>query len=147
MEVILKEDVSKIGRAGDKVEVKDGYARNYLIPKGLALGVTVANEKAIQIQREKNIRKEEEIKAEAEAIAKKLEEISCTVAMNVGEDDKLFGAVTTADVAATLSAEGVAIDKKDIIFEDEMPKLGIYYFKVKLHPEVTQRVKLWVVKK
>ncbi len=147
MEVILKEDVSKIGKAGDKVEVKDGYARNYLIPKGLALGVTAANEKVIQIQREKNIRKEEEVKAGAEAIAKKLEEISCTIAMNVGEDDKLFGAVTTADVAATLSAEGVVIDKKDIVFEDEMPKLGIYYFKVKLHPEVTQRVKLWVVKK
>ncbi len=67
--------------------------------------------------------------------------------MNVGEEDKLFGAVTTADVAATLSAEGVVVDKKEIVFEDEIPKLGIYYFKVKLHPEVTQRVKLWVVKK
>ena len=147
MEVILTEDISSIGKAGDKVDVKDGYARNYLIPKGLALGVTTANVKAIQIKREKSIRKEQEVKAAAEVVAKKLETISCTVAMNAGEDDKLFGAVTNADVAAILSGEGVEVDKKDIVFEEDMPKLGIYYFKVKLHPEITQRVKLWVVKK
>jgi large subunit ribosomal protein L9 len=146
MEVILREDVLKLGKTGDKVDVKDGYARNYLIPKGLALGVTPANEKAIQAQREKKIRKEQEAKADALAIAKKLADISCTIAMNAGEDDKLFGAVTNADIAATLNGEGVVVDKKDIVFEEEIPKLGIYYFKVKLHPEVTQRVKLWVVK-
>ncbi len=147
MEVILKEDVLKIGKAGDKVNVKDGYARNYLIPKGLALGVTPANEKAIKVQREKNLYKEQEVKAGAVALAKKLEAISCTIAMNSGEEDKLFGAVTSADVADTLKGEGIVVDKKDIVFEEEMPKLGIYYFKVKLHPEVIQRVKLWVVKK
>ncbi len=147
MEVILREDVLKIGKAGDKVDVKDGYARNYLIPKGLALGVTPANEKVIQVQREKKIRREQEAKADAFVAAKKLAAISCTIAMNAGEDDKLFGAVTSADVAETLNGEGVVVDKKDIVFEEEIPKLGIYYFKVKLHPEVTQRVKLWVVKK
>ena len=147
MEVILKEDVLKIGKAGDKVDVKDGYARNYLIPKGLALGVTQANIKVIQIQCEKKIHKEQEAKAAAEAVAKQLESISCTIAMNAGEDGKLFGSVTNAVVSETLSGEGIVVDRKDIMFEEDISKLGIYYFKVKLHPEVSQRVKLWVVKK
>lgn len=147
MEVILKEDIPKIGKAGDKVEVKDGYARNYLIPKGLALGVTEANLKAVETQRERSIQKEQKLKEEAESAARRLADISCTITMNAGEDDKLFGAVTNADVAEILSSEGVSVDKKQIIFEQDISKLGIYYFKVRLHPEVTQKVKLWVVKK
>ncbi len=147
MEVILRDDVANIGKTGDKVEVKDGYARNYLIPKGLAMLVTPANEKAIQVQREKRIQKEKDLKAGAEETAAKLADISCTVAMNAGEDEKLFGSVTNADIAEVLSAEGITIDKKDIVIEDDIAKLGIYHFKVKLHPEVTQDVKLWVVKK
>jgi large subunit ribosomal protein L9 len=147
MEIILKEDVKSIGRAGDRVKVKPGYARNYLIPKGLALEVSSGNIKIIEAQKQKRLQKEQETKQAAENIAKKLESISCTIAMNAGEDDKLFGAVTHADVAGALGVEGVVIDKKDIVFEEEISKLGIYYCKIKLHPEVVQRVKLWIVKK
>ena len=147
MEVILKEDVESIGRAGDKVSVKPGYARNYLIPKGIALEVTSGNIKIIEAQKNKRLEKEQELKASAEKIAQQLGAISCTIAVNAGEDDKIFGAVTNADVAAALSAEGVLIDKKDVVFEEDISKLGIYYCKVKLHPQVAQRVKLWVVKK
>jgi len=147
MEVILKEDVKSIGRAGDKVNVKPGYARNYLIPKGIALEVTSGNIKIIEAQKNKRLEKEQELKASAEKIAQQLAAISCTIAVNAGEDDKIFGAVTNADVAAALSAEGVLIDKKDVVFEEDISKLGIYYCKVKLHPQVAQRVKLWVVKK
>ncbi|MDD5505007.1 MAG: 50S ribosomal protein L9 [Candidatus Omnitrophica bacterium] len=147
MEIILKEDVASIGRAGDKVDVKPGYARNYLIPKGLALEVTAGNIKLIEAQKSKRQKKEQEEKAAAESVAAKLANISCTITVNAGEDDKLFGSVTHSDVAHVLAAEGVAVDKKDIVFEEEITKLGIYYCKIKLHPQVTQRVKLWIVKK
>jgi large subunit ribosomal protein L9 len=147
MDVILKEDVKTIGRAGDKVDVKPGYARNYLIPKGLALEVTKANLKAVEVQKQQRQKKEQAQKAAAEAIAEKLSNVSCTIAMNAGEEDKLFGSVTHADIALALQAEGIEIDKKDIAFEEDISKLGIYYCKVKLHPEVTQRVKLWIVNK
>jgi large subunit ribosomal protein L9 len=147
MDVILKEDVKSIGKAGDKVDVKSGYARNYLIPRGLALEVTAANMKAVAIQKEQRAKKEQAAKIAAEAIAEKLANVSCTIAMNAGEEDKLFGSVTHADVAGALQAEGISIDKKDIAFEEDISKLGIYYCKIKLHPEVTQRVKLWIVNK
>ncbi|MFA5069593.1 MAG: 50S ribosomal protein L9 [Candidatus Omnitrophota bacterium] len=147
MEIILKEDVGSVGRAGDKVDVKAGYARNYLIPRGLALEVTPGNLKIIEAQRNKRLQKEQDEKASAEGIAEKLANVSCTITVNAGEDDKLFGAVTHADVAHALAAEGVTVDKKDIVFEEEISKLGIYYCKVKLHPQVAQRVKLWIVKK
>ena len=147
MEIILKEDIKALGCAGDKIKVKSGYARNYLIPQGLALEVTTANMKAVQVQKEQRNKKEQALKAAAERIAEKLSNVSCTIAMSAGEEDKLFGAVTHADVADALEAEGIAIDKKDIVFEEDIDKLGIYYCKVKLHPEVTQRVKLWVVNK
>ena len=147
MEIILREDVPKIGKSGEKVSVKDGYARNYLIPKGIAYEVTLANIKAIEVQRQQKVKKEEEVKKAAEALAEKLGSVSCTITMTAGEDDKLFGAVTTADIAEALSSEGITVDKKEIVLEEEIHKLGIYYFNVKLHPGVTQRVKLWVVKK
>lgn len=147
MNVILKGDVPKLGKAGDTVKIKEGYARNYLIPKGLALEVTPANLKTIEIQHKQKARKELEHKQKAEELASRLVSVSCTVAMAAGEEDKLFGTVTHAAVAEALSQEGISIEKRDIVFEKEINKLGIYYFNVKLHPEVTQRVKLWVVKK
>ncbi len=147
MEIILKEDIKALGCAGDKIKVKPGYARNHLIPKGLALEVTAANMKAVLVQKEQRAKKEQALKTAAELIAEKLSNVSCTIAMRAGEEDKLFGAVTHADVAEALKAEGIATDKKDIVFEEDIDKLGIYYCKVKLHPEVTQRVKLWIVDK
>jgi len=147
MDVILKEDIKSIGRAGDKVSVKSGYARNYLIPKGLALEVSAANMKFIDLQKKKRIKEEQLAKEKAEQTAQKLSSVSCTIAINAGEEDKIFGSVTHADVAVALKAEGVVVDKRDIIFEEEISKLGIYTCKVKLHPQVIQQVKLWIVKK
>ena len=147
MEVILQEDVKAIGRAGDRVKVKPGYARNYLIPKGLALEISAGNIKIIEAQKARRLQKEQEIKASAQKLAQRLESISCTIVVNAGEEDKIFGAVTHADVAGALDGEGISVDKKDIVFEEDISKLGIYYCKVKLHPEVVQRVKLWIVKK
>jgi len=89
----------------------------------------------------------EEKKRKLQELADRLATISCTVAKNAGEDDKLFGTVTNADIAEALKQEGIAADKKDIVLEEEVHRLGIYYFYIKLHPEIGQRVKLWVVKK
>ena len=147
MEIILKEDIVVLGKSGDTVKVKDGYARNYLIPKGLALEVTPANLKVVEAQRRLKARKQQEQKQRAQELADKLANASCTVAMPVGEDDKLFGTVTNNDISEALKEEDIIIDKKDIVIEEEIPRLGIYYFRVKLHPEISQRVKLWVVKK
>jgi large subunit ribosomal protein L9 len=147
MEIILREDIKELGSAGDKIKVKSGYARNYLIPKNLALEVTAANMKAVQAQKQQRAKKEQALKVAAESKAEKLSNVSCTIAMSAGEEDKLFGSVTHADVADALKAEGIEIDKKDIVFEEDITNLGIYYCKIKLHPEVTQRVKLWIVDK
>ena len=147
MEIILKEDIFGLGKAGMVVKVKSGHARNFLIPRGLGLEVTNANLKVIEHQRKLKEQKSQEIKQQAQDKAKKLESVSCTISMNAGEDDKLFGAVTTADIAEALNAEGVVVDKKDIVLAEDMNKLGIYHVTVKLHSEVTQQLKVWVVKK
>jgi large subunit ribosomal protein L9 len=147
MQIILREDIAKLGKQGEVVNVKDGYARNFLIPKALALEVTPDNLKVIETQRKLKAKKEEESKKKAQDLAAKLASLSCTIAMPAGEDDKLFGAVTPSNLADALTQEGLMIDKKDIVLEEEIHKLGIYHVKVKLHPEVTQQLKLWVVKK
>jgi len=147
MEIILKEDIANLGKAGEVVKVKSGHARNFLIPRGLGLEVTSANLKVIEHQRKLKEQKSQEVKQQAENKAKKLESVSCTISMNAGEDDKLFGAVTTADIAEALNVEGVTVDKKDITLADDMNKLGIYHVTVKLHPEVSSKIKVWIVKK
>jgi large subunit ribosomal protein L9 len=147
MDVILKEDIGKLGKAGEIIKVKDGYARNYLIPKGLALELSPMSLKIAEAQRESKKQKEQDKKEKALELAETLANASCTVAVHAGEDDKIFGTVTHADLAESLKNEGVIVDKKDISLDEEVHKLGIYYFTVKLHPEVSQRVKLWVVKK
>ena len=147
MKVILIEDVKDTGKAGDTVDVKNGYARNYLFPKSLALEATSAN---LQVA-EKNKRKKElrlqKLKEQAAQLGKRLASTSCTIAMPAGEDEKLFGAVTAQDIAEALKQENIVIDKKDIVINQPMHKLGIYNVAVKLHPEVTQELKVWVIKK
>lgn len=147
MEVILREDIKSFGKAGDVINVKDGYARNYLIPKKFAVKVTASNLKMIDTQRKIKEQKQLKEKKKAQSLADRLVSVSCTVIMHAGEDDKLFGAVTNADIAEALAQEGIILDKRDIVLEEEIHNLGIYHFKVKLHPEITQEVKLWVVKK
>ena len=146
MKVILVEDIDELGKSGDVVKVKDGYARNFLIPKKLVFQVTPQNLKIVQQRKEKRITKEKNEKLKALEIAKKLEAVSCTIPMPVGEGDKLFGTVTSSHICEVLASEGFSFDKKKIEIATPIKKLGVYTIFVKLHPEVAQKVKVWVVK-
>lgn len=146
MKVILKEDVQNLGKSGEVVEVKAGYARNFLIPKGLSLEATSENLKVFEeYKRIKQLKVEKERK-QAQELAKKIERISCTIVMQANEE-QLYGAVTNADIAKALEQEGIVVDKKDILLDEPIKTLGVYQVPVKLHPEVKQQVKVWVVKK
>lgn len=146
MQIILKETIEKLGSVGDVVEVADGYARNFLLPKGLAELSTPGKVAMIEVLKEKQRVELEKTKAQVQIFSEKLAHTSCTIAVQAGEEDKLYGAVTTADIAKALAAEGVNIPKKKIVLEEPIKKLGIYNIEVKLAPEVTAAFKLWVVK-
>ena len=147
MEVILSQDVDFLGKTGEVVKVKEGYARNYLLPKKMAYVATPGNLKRIE-QQEKNRKIQyEKDKQEAEGLAEKLGKASCTVSVEVNDLDKLYGAVTEVDVVKALEVEGFTIDKKLIVIENPIEELGIFEVGVSLHPEVTAKVRLWVTKK
>jgi len=147
MEVILIKDIEQLGKSGDQLKVKDGYARNFLIPKNLALEATPHNLNIIQQKKESKSAKEKNEKMKAIELAEKLSAISCTISMPSGEDDKLFGSVTNGHIAEALEkAEGIVIDKKKITIPSPINKLGVYTVFVKLHPEVSRKIKVWVIK-
>ena len=146
MKVVLKQDIDKLGIAGDIVEVADGYGRNYLLPRGLAIKATAGAEKAAEQIKKTKGRKTQEEKTSLEELAKKLSELSLTIPVQVGEDEKMYGSVTSIDIANMLKQEGIEIDKKKIILKEPIKKLGIFNIQIKLHPEVTAEVKAWVVK-
>lgn len=146
MKVVLRQDVDKLGKRGEVVRVADGYGRNYLIPKQLALLATPGNLHRVELERRRlRIRSARE-RTEAEALAERLSRLSCTVARKVGENDVLYGSVTNADIAAFLEREGLGIDKRKILLEEPIKALGIYTVPVRLHPEVAADLKVWVVK-
>ncbi len=146
MEIILRQDYEQLGKTGEIVTVKDGFARNYLIPKGIAYVATKNNKKRLENElKMQNWRKEKEKRA-AEEMAKKLETVSCTIPVQVGEEDKLFGSVTSQNIADALAALGYEVDKRKILLEEPIKSLGIYSVPIKLHPDVTATVKVWVVK-
>lgn len=147
MKVILTQDIDKFGKLGEIVEVKDGFARNYLIPQGLARVSTPQAQRMIEAARLKSQRLAETEKKKAEEFADKLSKASCTVAVQVGPDEQLYGAVTPADIEGALGNEGFQIDKKAVSIDVPIDKLGVYYVTVKVHPEVKANVKVWVVKK
>ena len=146
MELVLKENIKDLGNAGEVIQVADGYARNYLIPKGLAKLATPQNIKLLDQESKMRKNKLMKEKKEAELFAKRLEEISCTIVKKAGEKDKLFGSVTTQDVQEGLKNEGIEIDKKKIILEEPIKTLGVYKASIQVHPEVTASLKVWVVK-
>ncbi len=146
MQVILRRDIEKLGAAGDMVEVSNGYGRNYLLPRGLAIEATPRNIKTIEHEKRLITEKKKSELRNAEEIKKKISEISVTIAMQAGEEDKLFGAVTTMDIAEALSKDGISIDKKNILLEEPIKRLGIYNVNVKVHPGVMTEIKVWVVK-
>jgi large subunit ribosomal protein L9 len=147
MKVILNKQVEKLGSPGDVVEVKPGYGRNFLIPHGMAFPATEGNVKKVEENKRRGIAVKEKEKGEAKILAEKLASISLTIPVEVGEDEKLFGSVTSMDIAEALSGEEVEIDKRNILLAEPIKKLGVYDVQVKVYPEIMGTLKVWVVKK
>ena len=146
MKVILRKDFEAVGNAGEIVTVKDGYARNFLIPKGIALKAEKKNIQLLEVEKKQQESKISKDKKEAEQLAEQLNKISCTATMNVGEEDKVFGSVTSQVIADLLKDQGIEIDKRKIVLNEPIKALGIYTIPIKIHPEVEAQIKLWVVK-
>jgi len=144
MEVILKEDVQKLGHRGDVVKVADGYGRNYLLPGKLAIEATAANKAVIEQMKGSAVRKSIKEKAASEDVAKQLDAVELTFERKVGENDHLFGSVTSGDIAQQLEAKGFEVDKRKIALEEPLKQLGEFHVPVKLHREVTAHVKVTI---
>ena len=145
MEVILREHVDNLGKRGEVVKVADGYARNYLLPRKLALIVTEGNKKQIEREREKFEAKEAEERKGAEALASRMGAIEVSIARRVGENEVLFGSVTTADIASALTAKGFEVDRRKLQLHEPIKKLGEFDVPLKLHREVSATIKVKVV--
>ena len=144
MEVILKEDINKLGHRGDVVKVADGYGRNYLLPEKLAIEATVANKAVIEQMKGSAIRRLAKEKVLAEELSKKLESVELVFERKVGESDHLFGSVTSSDIAHQLEEQGYAIDRRKISLEEPLRSLGEFHVPIKLHREVTSHLKVTV---
>ena len=146
MEVILREHVDNLGRRGDVVKVAPGYARNYLLPRKLALEVTAGNKKIIDRERKVAEAREAEEKQTAEALASRLSQAEISIARRVGEADQLYGSVTSADIAEALAARGLEIEKRKIHLDEPLKSIGEFTVPVRLHRDVTANLKVAVVK-
>lgn len=146
MKVILRQDFESLGKIGEVVDVKDGYARNYLFPRGLAYAALKGNIKALD-EEKKSVEKRnlQELKA-AETLAAELETVSITIPVQVGEEDKIFGTVTTQMIADALKEKSYDIDKRKVEIEEPIKALGIYEVSLKIHPSVNAKIKVWVVR-
>jgi large subunit ribosomal protein L9 len=146
MRIVLREDIEKLGRRGEVLDVAAGFARNFLLPKGKALPATDGNLKRVEQERRRYVVRQAKEKEEAAVVARRIAGISCTIVRKVGENDQLYGSVTAADIAEFLLKDGVEIDKRRILLEEPIKALGIYTVPVKLHADVTGEVRVWVVK-
>lgn len=146
MLVILRENVENLGRIGEVVKVSDGYARNFLLPRKLVVAAEENNLKVIEHHKRQLEKKRLAQRASAEELAKKLEAFSCTVSRKVGDNDKLFGSVSTSDIADAMKKAGFSVEKRSIVLESPIKSLGVHPVTVKLEPEVNATVKVWVVK-
>ncbi len=146
MEVILLEDIPSLGRTGDLVKVTDGYGRNFLIPKRKAVRATSKKLKALEHEKRLVQDRLERSQKDAERLAQRLEEYSCTISKSVGESGKLFGAVTSMEIEQNLLENGFNIERKNILLEEPIKSLGIYTVPVKIGPDLTANLKVWVVK-
>ncbi len=146
MKVILRVDIDKLGKAGEVKEVKDGYAINYLIPKNLVYPATKKNLKRLEEEKEVYVKKEEKIRKQMEELKQKIESLSCNISVKVGEDDKLYGSVTSQHIVENLHKYGINLDKHQIELEEPIKKLGVYHIPVKLYPEIKANLKVWVIK-
>ena len=146
MEIILRQAVDKLGHPGDIVKVSPGYARNFLLPRGLAYEATPGNKKRIALEKERLEAAESDRRGQAQMLADKIEQVSLTFSARVGEEGKLFGSVTSADIAQQLEAQGIHIEKRLIDLHEPIKALGVYRVPVKLHADVKPELKVWVIK-
>ena len=144
MEVILKEDVNKLGHRGDVVKVADGYGRNFLLPQKLAMEATAANKVVIEQMKQAAVRQSAREKSEAELLVKQLNQVELVFARKVGENEHLFGSVTSAEIAQQLEHKGFNIDRRKLQLEEPLRQLGEFHVPVKLHREVTAHIKVTV---
>lgn len=146
MEVILKEDVVNLGHRGDVVKVADGYGRNFLLPKKLAMEANAANKTVIEQMKASSVRKSAKEKTEAEALVAQLDAVSLNFTRKVGENEHLFGSVTSADIAQQLESKGFTIDRRQIHLDEPLKALGEFHVPVKLHREVTAHLRVNVLR-
>ncbi|HKJ80910.1 MAG TPA: 50S ribosomal protein L9 [Ignavibacteriaceae bacterium] len=146
MKVILRQNAEGLGQVGDVVDVKDGYARNYLIPRKIAYTALKGNIRALDEEKKTLSKKREQELSAAEALAAELEKVSVTIPVQVGEEDKIFGTVTTQMISDALKEKGHELDKRKIEIDEPIKALGIYGVSIKLHPNVNAKIKVWVVR-
>jgi len=146
MKVILRQDYETLGTTGDIVNVKSGYARNFLIPKKIAMELTKGNLKVLEMDKERLEMQKRREERQAAALKEKLDKVSVTASVTVGEDDRIFGTVTTQNIVDLLKEKGFEIDKKQVAIQEQVKALGIYPVSIKLHQNVDAEIKLWVVK-
>ncbi|OQB08974.1 MAG: 50S ribosomal protein L9 [Candidatus Omnitrophica bacterium ADurb.Bin205] len=147
MKVILIKDVEKIGKAKSLIKVKDGFARNFLLPKGFAIEANAGNLKKLKQDQEKMVLELEKKKGVAEELKSRLDKFSLNIPVLVQEDGSLYGSISEVDICAALKNEGIEIEKSCLVMEEPIKALGIYEISLKLHPEVSSKLKVWVVKK
>jgi large subunit ribosomal protein L9 len=145
MHVILRDRLENLGNAGDVVDVKDGYARNYLIPKGLAYEATQGNVRRIEAERAAQSRRDAETVSQARQQAGALENVSLTFNARAGQEGKLFGSITSGDIADKLAEQGITIERRQIELEEPIKTLGVTSVPIRLHPQVRPEIKVWVI--
>jgi large subunit ribosomal protein L9 len=147
MKVILREDVADLGEAGQTVEVKTGYGRNYLIPRNLAIAATKANLRAIgEIDKQKVIR-EKKLRRTGEILRDRIEKVELSAEVLVGEEEKLYGSITSQDIVNLLAEQNITVDRRTVDLEEPIKALGVYSVPIKVDKDITASCKLWVVKK
>jgi len=146
MEVILREDVEKLGTRGQLVKVAPGYARNFLLPKRLAVAATEANKKIVEQERQAHLRREAKLAADAAELGKLIGNVTVTISQKAGENDQLFGSVTSKDIAEALEKQGYTIDRRKVVLEEPIKTLGEFKVPLRLHREVTSEITVQVVK-
>ena len=146
MEVILREEIEKLGRRGDVVKVASGYARNFLLPKRLAVAATESNKKIVEQEKQAHLRRDAKEIGDAQELAKMMGAVEVTIAHKAGENDQLFGSVTAQDIATSIEKQGFNVDRRKVHLEEPIKALGDYKVSVRLHREVTIEVPVHVVK-
>lgn len=147
MKVVLLKDLKKLGKEGDTVEVKDGYARNYLMPQGLAFVVTKGSSKRIEEMKRVKARLEEKKRQDFSKIKEAIEKISLTVTVEAKDDERLYGSINEAQILKLLHSEGIDLEKNSLVLDEPIDKLGVYNLKVNIYPGVETILRVWVVKK